>query len=62
MALHWLSSLMIGLAVFAASWGLVASEGSWLDGLEQTWAAQLRMLRVSTVRLRVYLRCWLGIT
>jgi len=62
MVLHWLSSLMIGLAVFAASWGLVASEGSWLDGLELTWAAQLRMLRVSTVRLRVYLICWLGIT
>lgn len=62
MFLPWLSSLLIGLAVFAVGWGMVASEGSWLDYLEQRWAAQLRMLRVPTLRLRVYLICWLGIT
>lgn len=62
MLLQWLSSLLFGLAVFAAGWGMVASEDSWLDYLEQRWSAQLRMLRVPTLRLRVYLICWLGIT
>ena len=62
MWLPWASSLLIGLAAFAACWGLVTSDGSWLDDLERKWAAKLRMLRVSTVRLRVYLISWLGVT
>ena len=62
MSLSWLASLLIGLAAAAASWGLLTSDGSWLDDLERKWADQLRRLRYSTLQLRVYLLCWLGIT
>jgi tight adherence protein B len=61
MTLTWLGSLFMGLAVSAAAWGLVTSEGSWLDSLEHDWSRQLRRLRVSTVRLRTYLLIWLGL-
>lgn len=61
MTLTWLGSLFMGLAVSAAAWGLVTSEGSWLDSLERDWSRQLRRLRVSTVRLRTYLLIWLGL-
>ncbi len=62
MLLPWLSSLLVGVAASAMCWGVVTSDGGWLDDLERQWATQLRMLRVSTTRLRVYLICWLGIT
>lgn len=61
MSLAWMGSLLIGLSTGAAAWGLVSSEGSWLDQLERNWADQLRRLRVSTVRLRLYLVIWLGL-
>lgn len=61
MSLAWLGSLLIGLAACAGAWGLVTSDGSWLDALEKNWADQLRRLRVSTTRLRIYLLIWLGI-
>ena len=60
--LPWLSSLLIGLAVAAAGWGLLTSDVGWFDTLERKWADQLRRIRISTVRLRIYLKCWLGIT
>jgi tight adherence protein B len=61
MSLAWLGSLLIGLAACAGAWGLVTSEGSWLDALEKNWSDQLRRIRVSTTRLRIYLLIWLGI-
>lgn len=61
MTFAWIGSLLIGLAACAGAWGLVTSEGSWLDALERNWSDQLRRLRVSTTRLRVYLLIWLGI-
>ena len=57
-----LASLLIGLAAAAAGWGLLTSDDSWLDDLERKWADQLRRIRISTNRLRIYLICWLGIT
>ena len=57
-----IASLLIGLAAAAAGWGLLTSDGGWLDDLERKWADQLRRLRISTTRLRIYLICWLGIT
>ena len=57
-----LASLLVGLAAAAAGWGLLTSDGGWLDDLERNWADQLRRLRISTTRLRIYLICWLGIT
>ncbi len=57
-----LASLLIGLAAAAAGWGLLTSDDSWLDDLERKWADQLRRIRISTNRLRIYLLCWLGIT
>ncbi len=57
-----LASLLIGLAAAAAGWGLLTSDGGWLDDLERKWADQLRRLRIATTRLRIYLLCWLGIT
>ena len=57
-----LASLLIGLAAAAAGWGLLTSDGGWLDDLERNWADQLRRLRISTTRLRIYLLCWLGVT
>lgn len=62
MVLPWLSSLLIGLAAATAGWGLLTSDGGWLDDLERSWADQLRRIRISTLRLRSYLICWLGIT
>lgn len=61
MSLAWLGSLLIGLAACAGAWGLVTSEGSWLDALEKNWSDQLRRIRISTTRLRIYLLIWLGI-
>jgi tight adherence protein B len=61
MSLAWLGSLLIGLAACAGAWGLVTSDGSWLDALEKNWSDQLRRIRVSTTRLRIYLLIWLGI-
>jgi tight adherence protein B len=57
-----LASLLIGLAAAAAGWGLLTTDGGWLDDLERQWADQLRRLRITTTRLRTYLLCWLGIT
>ena len=57
-----LASLLIGLAAAAAGWELLTSDDSWLDDLERKWADQLRRIRISTNRLRIYLLCWLGIT
>lgn len=57
-----LASLLIGLAAAAAGWGLLTSDGGWLDDLERKWADQLRRLRIATTRLRIYLICWLSIT
>ncbi len=62
MVLPWLSSLLIGLAAATAGWGLLTSDGGWLDDLERSWGDQLRRIRISTLRLRMYLICWLGIT
>ncbi len=62
MLLPWLASLLIGLAAAMAGWGLRTSDGGWFDDLERRWSDQLRRIRVSTVRLRMYLTCWLGIT
>ncbi len=62
MALSWIATLLIGLAAAAAGWGMLTSDGGWLDDLERKWADQLRRLRISSTRLRVYLICWLWIT
>ncbi len=62
MLLPGLATLLIGLAAAATSWGMMTTDGSWLDDLERQWADQLRRLRISTTRLRIYLICWLSIT
>jgi tight adherence protein B len=62
MLLPGLATLLIGLAAAAAGWGVMTADGGWLDDLERNWANQLRRLRISTSRLRIYLICWLSIT
>ena len=62
MLLPGLATLLIGLAAATAGWGVLTADGGWLDDLERNWANQLRRLRLSTSRLRIYLICWLGIT
>jgi tight adherence protein B len=59
MLLPGLATLLIGLAAAAAGWGVMTADGGWLDDLERNWANQLRRLRISTSRLRIYLICWL---
>lgn len=62
MLLPGLATLLIGLAAATAGWGVLTADGGWLDDLERNWANQLRRLRLSTSRLRIYLICWLSIT
>lgn len=62
MLLPGLATLLIGLAAAAAGWGVLTADGGWLDDIERKWADQLRRLRISTTRLRIYLICWLSIT
>lgn len=62
LSMEWLASLIIGLAFFVAGWAILAAEQGWLDQLEARWASQLRRIRLSPLRLRTYLICWLGIT
>lgn len=62
MWLLWVASLLFGVAAACGSWGLLSSEGGWLNSFEAQWGRQLRQMRMSTVRLRVYLYVWLGIT
>ena len=61
MLLPGLATLLIGLAAAVAGWGVLTADSGWLDDLERQWADQLRRIRISTSRLRIYLICWLCI-
>ncbi|RLS58119.1 MAG: hypothetical protein DWH91_03280 [Planctomycetota bacterium] len=60
--MDWLASILIGLAFAAGGWALIGAQQGWLDQLESRWSAQLRRIRLSPLRLRTYLICWLSIT